>query len=104
MGYDHADIDTQCRGTVQCSKCSPDHFARRASPLISVYLAVVDGLLVIEVPDPLLAQIALQGGKSRSFPASRRFAYFTHIDYVEINEVVRAVARRVTDDLFGASP
>lgn len=30
--------------------------------------------------------------------------YFTHIDYEEIDEIAREVARRETDDLFAANP
>ena len=69
---DHADIDPECH---------------RTCALVCAHLAVVDQFLPIQVPDPFFAQITFQGRKCRGFTASRRFAYFTHIDYVEINEV-----------------
>ena len=47
----------------------------------------INRFLAIEVPDPLLAEIALQGGKSCGLAAARRFAYLAHIHYVEIDEI-----------------
>lgn len=55
--------------------------------LIGAHLAVVDQLLSVEVPDPLLAQIALERHERGDLAATRRFAYLAHIDYVEVDEI-----------------
>ncbi len=69
---DHADIDAE---------------GHRTGALISAHLAVVDQLLPVEVPDLLLAQIALERLERGGLAATRRFAYLAHIDYVEIDEI-----------------
>ena len=69
---DHPDIDPE---------------RHRARTLLRPHLAVVDKLLPVEVPDLLLAQIALERLERGGLAATRRFAYLAHIDYVEIDEI-----------------
>ena len=69
---DHADIDAE---------------GHRTGTLLGAHLAVVDQLLPVEVPDLLLAQIALERLERGGLAATRRFAYLAHIDYVEIDEI-----------------
>jgi len=69
---DHADVDPE---------------SDRTGALLRAHLAVVDELLPVEVPDLLLAQIALERLERGGLAATRRFAYLAHIDYVEIDEI-----------------
>ena len=73
---DHADVDPE---------------RHRARTLLRTHLAVVDWLLPVEVPDLLLAQIALERRERGGLSATRRFPYLAHIGYIKVNEVTKGL-------------
>lgn len=79
---DHADIDAEGHRSFGAQIGPPDRFARRASPLFSPHLAVVDQLLPVEVPDLLLPKIALQRGECRGLGSRRGGFPTSHISVI----------------------
>ena len=86
---DHADINPE---------------RHRARALLRPHLAVVDQLLPVEVPDLLLAQIALERLERGGLGSRRGGLPTSHISIMWRSMRSPKVVRRETDDLFGANP
>ena len=68
------------------------------------HLAVVDQLLPIEVTDPFLPKIALQGGEWRGLGPRRGGFPASHISAIDMSMGSPKAARRAADDVFGERP
>lgn len=98
--------------TMDSGGMGDDHFGHadinakrhRSRTLLRAHLAIIDHLLAIEVPDPFLAQIALERRERGGLGSRRGGLPTSHISIMWRSMRSPKVWRRETDDLFGASP